>query len=62
MAELTVDPAFDDAHKYKIVALASTAAFPVTPMLRVFSPRIGLGLIIALVAAFAHIAVLSFGS
>ncbi len=62
MAELTVDPAFDDAHEYKIAALASTAAFPVTPMLRVFSPRIGVGLVVALMAAFVHIAVLSFGS
>jgi hypothetical protein len=61
MADLAVDPAFDDAHKYKIVALASTAAFPVIPMLRVVSPRLGVGLVLALVAALTHIAVLSLG-
>ena len=59
MIELVVDPAFEPAHVNKLAALASTLAFPVAPARIWIGPRVWIGLSIGLLAALAHVAVLS---
>jgi len=59
LAELVNDPRFGGAHDFKFAAMPQTFSFPTQPsMLTLASPRIWVGLVLALVAAFAQIAVL----
>jgi hypothetical protein len=59
IAILVTDPKFGGAHDFKFAAMPNTFSFPTQPMLlALISPRLWVGLIIALVAAFAQIAVL----
>jgi hypothetical protein len=55
MMELATDPAFDPAHAYKIAAMTNTLAFPVSPALVMLGPRVWVGLLLALLAALAHV-------
>lgn len=57
MVALATHPSFADAHLFKRAAIACTFAFPVRPALPLASPlRAGVGLVLALAAALAHLA------
>jgi hypothetical protein len=58
MMELVTDPRFADAHAFKIAATPVTMSFPTSPRILLFvSPRVWVGLVIALGAALLHLAV-----
>jgi hypothetical protein len=60
MALLATDPRFSGAHAFKIAAMPVTFSFPTSPMLMLFiSPRIWVGLVLALAAALVHLGVLA---
>lgn len=62
LMELIVDPRFQDAHAFKVASTPVTLSFPTEPRILVFlSPRIWVGLTIALLAALVHLAVLALG-
>jgi hypothetical protein len=56
MIELVVDPRFANAHAFKAAAIAATFAFPTSPGFVMIGPRIWAGLVLALVAALAQLA------
>jgi hypothetical protein len=56
MAELASAPEFEPAHVFKRAAMERTFAFPVTPALLFFGPRVWVALALGLVAALAHLA------
>ncbi|RIL05250.1 MAG: hypothetical protein DCC71_11000 [Proteobacteria bacterium] len=58
MMELATDPAFGPAHAFKIAALERTLAFPLSPAFVVVGPRVWIALLLALLAALAHVALL----
>lgn len=59
LAILVADPRFGGAHDFKFAAMPQTFSFPTRPMIMTLaSPRHWVGLSIALVAAFAQIALL----
>jgi len=63
LAELVIDPRFAGAHDYKFAAMPNTYSFPTRPqLLAMASPRIWVGLLIALVAAVAQIGWLLAGA
>ena len=55
MAELAAHPSFGPIHAYKLVAMTHTLAFPATPGMAFFGPRVWLALLLGLVAAIVHI-------
>lgn len=56
MLEVVVDPRFANAHPFKIAATTATFSFPTEPRILVFvSPRVTVGLVIALAAALVHL-------
>jgi len=58
MLELVTDPRFANAHAFKIAATAVTMSFPTAPRILLFvSPRVWVGLVLALVAALVHLTV-----
>jgi len=59
LMELATDPRFDPAHVCKIAAIANTLAFPVAPATLVLGPRVWVALLLALLAALGHLAVVS---
>jgi hypothetical protein len=61
LAELVVDPRFGGAHDFKFAAMPQTFSFPTQPMiLALMKPTYAAGLILALVAALAHLGALTF--
>lgn len=56
MIEIATDPAFRDAHRYKIAAMERTIAVPVEPSLQIASPRWLAALLLAAIGAFAQLA------
>lgn len=62
MIELVNDPRFADAHAFKKAAIETTFAFPTTPGFVVVGPRVWVGLVLALVAALAHLALGRFAA
>jgi hypothetical protein len=57
MMELVVDPRFAAAHPFKIAAIETTLSFPTSPQILLFlSPRVWVGLVLALLAALLHLA------
>jgi len=57
MMELVTDPRFANSHAFKIAATANTLSFPTSPRILLFvSPRVWVGLVIALAAALLHLA------
>jgi hypothetical protein len=56
MAELATAAEFEPAHVFKRAAIANTFAFPVTPGVLFFGPRIWVALALALLAALGHLA------
>jgi hypothetical protein len=57
MLEVVTDPRFANAHRFKIAATAATMSFPTSPRMLLFpSPRVWVGLVIALAAALLHLA------
>lgn len=62
MLALANHPSFQEGHPYKIAAMPMTFSFPTQPMMGVIlRPRAAVALILALAAALAHIAALTFG-
>jgi len=60
LAELICDPRFSGAHDFKFAAMPQTFSFPTRPMLMALvSPAITVGLVIALLAALGHLALLA---
>jgi hypothetical protein len=57
MMKLATDPRFAPAHAYKIAAIANTLAFPVSPGYVLFGARVGVALVLALLAALAHLTI-----
>lgn len=59
MIELVVDPRFSSSHAFKFAATAETFSFPTQPVLRLYpSPALWAPLLLALIAALAHLAIL----
>ena len=59
MLELVTAPSFLAAHPFKAAALPKTFSFPTQPAISLYAgPRIWVGLVLALVAALAHLALL----
>jgi hypothetical protein len=56
MLEIATDPAFEDAHQYKLAAIRKTIAFPIDPVLNLGDPRLLLGLLLFSLAAAAQLA------
>jgi len=59
MAELATNPSFGRIHAYKLVAMTHTLAFPATPGMAIFGPRVWVALLLGLVASLVR---LSFGA
>ncbi len=60
MIRMATDPRFADVHKFKIAGIAETFSFPTQVFVQLFvGPRVVVGLLLALAAALAQIAVLS---
>jgi hypothetical protein len=60
LMELITTPGFGDAHDLKVAAMPSTFSFPTQPMISLYaSPRVWVALVLALVAALAHLALLA---
>jgi hypothetical protein len=55
MMELATDPRFGPAHAFKLAAMSHTLAFPVAPGMAFLGPRVWIGLLLALLAALAHL-------
>ena len=59
MMHLVMDPAFIAAHPEKILGTAATFSFPTQRMISFYlGPRVSVALVLALVAALAHLALL----
>ena len=59
LVELVATPSFAAGHPFKAAALSNTFSFPTQPMISLYAgPRIWVGLLLALVAALAHLLVL----
>ena len=59
LMQLVTDPRFLAMHPFKLAGTAETFSFPTRPVLTLFAgPRLWVGLVIALVAALAQLAVL----
>ena len=56
LIELVNDPRFAGDHAFKQAAIESTFAFPTSPGLVVLGPRVWVGLLLALLAALAQLA------
>jgi hypothetical protein len=56
MIEIATDPAFSDAHQYKIAALEQTIAAPVEPFLLLGNPRVGVAVVFVAVGALLQLA------
>jgi hypothetical protein len=56
MIELATDPRFAPAHAYKVAAMSNTLALPVSPGYVMFGARVGVALVVALIAALTHLA------
>jgi hypothetical protein len=61
MIELVVDPRFANAHDFKAAAIATTFAFPTSPGFVMIGPKIWVGLVLALLAALAQLALGAWG-
>jgi len=62
MVALVMDPAFHAAHPAKLLGIDATFSFPTQRMIAFYaSPRVTVGLALALVAALCHIALLTIG-
>lgn len=59
MIELATDSRFNDAYPFKIMAVEATVSFPTSPVLSLaLIPRVSVGLVLALLAALAHLLML----
>lgn len=57
MMELATHPRFVAAHRFKSAAMPVTSSFPTAPGFGLYvGPRIWVGLVLALLAALAHLA------
>ena len=61
MIELVVDPRFSNAHEFKAAAIATTFAFPTSPGFVMVGPKVWVGLVLALLAALAQLALGAWG-
>lgn len=61
MLKLVLDPAFMDGHPDKLLGTLATFSFPAQRVVSFYlSPRVTVALVLALIAALAHLAVLTF--
>lgn len=59
LAALVVDPRFSGAHEFKFAAMPQTYSFPTQPQIMTLAtPTVWVGLVLALLAALAHIVLL----
>ncbi|MBL9065737.1 MAG: hypothetical protein JNN10_05550 [Sphingopyxis sp.] len=62
LIRMASDPAFRAAHPAKLLGIATTFSFPTQRQIAFYaSPRVTMGLLLGLLAALAHIAVLTIG-
>jgi hypothetical protein len=62
LIRMASDPAFRAAHPAKLLGIATTFSFPTQRQIAFYaSPRVTMGLLLGLLAALAHIAVLTTG-
>ena len=60
LLELVLAPEFSASHPFKMAAMPNTFSFPTQPVVSTYAgPRIWAGLVLALVAALAHLIMLS---
>ncbi len=60
MIRMAADPAFRDAHPYKLLGIPVTFSFPTQREVSLYAgPRVTVALVLALVAALAHLALLT---
>ena len=63
MMKLVMDPAFMDMHPEKILGTLATFSFPTQRMVSLYLvPRVTVALVLALLAALTHLALLTLGS
>jgi hypothetical protein len=63
LMKLVMDPAFVDTHPEKILGTLATFSFPTQRMISLYlSPRVTVALLLALLAALTHLALLTIGS
>jgi hypothetical protein len=63
MMKLVMDPAFMDTHPEKILGTLATFSFPTQRMVSLYlSPRVTVALLLALLAALTHLALLTVGA
>jgi hypothetical protein len=63
MMKLAMDPAFKDTHPEKILGTLATFSFPTQRVISFYlSPRVTVALVLALIAALGHLALLTLGS
>ncbi len=55
MAELATHPSFRPIHAYKLVAMTHTLAFPATPGMVFFGPRVWVALVLGLLSSLTHL-------
>jgi hypothetical protein len=55
MMEIATDPAFHDAHEFKIAAIEKTIAFPIDPFFQLGGPRPLVGLLLFGLSATLHL-------
>jgi hypothetical protein len=60
LIELATDPGFSSIHAYKLAAIANTLAFPVAPSRLHLGPKLLVPLVLALSAALAHLALVTY--
>jgi len=56
MMEIATNPAFFDAHQYKVAAMSKTVAFAIEPRLNLGDPRWLVGLLLFSLGALLHLA------
>jgi hypothetical protein len=60
LIEMVTTPGFDGAHAFKTAAIPNTFSFPTQPTISVYAgPRIWMALVLALIAALVHLAMLA---
>jgi hypothetical protein len=62
MMQLVMNPAFMEGHPDKLLGTLATFSFPTQRVVSFYvSPRVTVALVLALIAALSHIALLTFG-
>lgn len=63
LMELILAPCFLDTHPFKVAAMPKTLSFPTQPVMSLYAgPRVWVALVLALIAALAHLATLALAA